>query len=180
MRREQGVGKARQCIAWMVGTVFFMISSTTGSSLFAEGSHDPHALRATVIASARFTAVLVAPAILVAAVLGHEILSVFGPAYSRHGYVLLLILAVSAIPDAVSNLYIPLLRVRNRLRSAAALTICMALFSVVVGWIVAPNLGLVGIGAAWGLGQTLGGVWVVWDVLRSRRRPTLGAITPDC
>ncbi|MGO9959042.1 MAG: lipopolysaccharide biosynthesis protein [Solirubrobacteraceae bacterium] len=167
-------------IAWMVGNVFFMISSTTGSSLFAEGSHDPEALRAKVIASARFTAALVAPAILVAAVLGREILTVFGPAYASHGYLLLLILAVSAIPDAVSNLYIPLLRVRNRLRSGAALTVGMAMFSVVAGWIVAPDLGLIGIAAAWGVGQTLGGGWVAWDILRSQRRRARGASAADC
>jgi O-antigen/teichoic acid export membrane protein len=167
-------------IAWMVGGVFFMISSTTGSSLFAEGSHDPAALRAKVISSARFTSALVAPAILFAAVFGHGILALFGPAYSHRGFTLLLILAVSAIPDAVSNLYVPVLRVRNRLRAGAALTVGMALFSVIAGWIVAPSLGLAGIGAAWGVGQTLGGVWVVWDVLRTRRRRAPRAIAAGC
>jgi O-antigen/teichoic acid export membrane protein len=167
-------------IAWMVGGMFFMISSTTGSSLFAEGSHDPAALRAKVISSARFTSALVAPAILFAAVFGHGILALFGPAYSHRGFTLLLILAVSAIPDAVSNLYVPVLRVRNRLRAGAALTLGMALFSVIAGWIVAPSLGLAGIGAAWGVGQTLGGVWVVWDVLRTRRRRAPRAIAAGC
>jgi O-antigen/teichoic acid export membrane protein len=167
-------------IAWMVGGVFFMISSTTGSSLFAEGSHDAQALRAKVLASARFTAALVTPAILFAALFGHEILALFGPDYARRGYTLLLILALSAIPDAITNLYLPVLRVRNRLRAGATVTVGMALFSVVVGWIVAPDLGLAGIGGAWGVGQALGGAWVAWDVLRSRRRPAPGANTADC
>jgi O-antigen/teichoic acid export membrane protein len=50
-------------------------------------------------------------------------------------------------------------------------TIGMTLFSVVAAWIVAPELGLVGIGAAWGTAQVLGGAWVAWDIVRSRRRP---------
>ena len=157
-------------ITWMVGGIFFMISSSIGSSLFAEGSNDPAAIAVAARSSVRFTALLLAPAMAVVFVAGESILGLFGPDYAAHGTHLLWILAVAAIPDAITNLYVPVLRVRRRLRSAALLTMGMALATIAAAWIVAPSLKLVGIGVVWLLGQALGSAWVAWDILAARRR----------
>ena len=150
-------------ITWMVGGLFFMISSSVGSSLFAEGSADPERLGAAARASARFTAMLLVPAMLVALVAGRWILSLFGSAYADHGTELLWVLALAAIPDAITNIYGPVLRVRRRLRAAGLMTMGMALVALTGAWILAPSLGLVGIGAIWLTSQLLGSVWVAWD-----------------
>jgi 2-polyprenyl-3-methyl-5-hydroxy-6-metoxy-1,4-benzoquinol methylase len=150
-------------ITWMVGGIFFMISSSIGSSLFAEGSNHPDRLITTARSSVRFTTMLLAPAMLFVFVAGKWILSIFGPAYAAHGTYLLWILAVAAIPDAITNIYVPVLRVRHRLRAAGVLTMGMALSTIVGAWIVAPTLKLEGIGAIWLAGQAAGSLWVAWD-----------------
>jgi O-antigen/teichoic acid export membrane protein len=162
-------------MTWMIGGVFFMISGTIGSALFADGMRSPETLVARVRSSARFTAVLAAPAMLVAIVLGYPILSLFGHAYAARGYTLLLILTVCAVPDAITNLYVAVLRVHDRLRACSLLTMGMAAFALVAAWIVAPSTGLVGIGVAWGVSQALGSLWVAWDVLGPGRRPATGS-----
>jgi len=157
-------------ITWMVGGIFFMISSSIGSSLFAEGSNDPTAIATAARSSARLTALLLLPAMLLVFVAGGWILGLFGPAYAAHGTHLLWILALAAIPDAITNLYVPVLRVRQRLRSAALLTMSMAAATIAAAWLVAPSLKLVGIGVVWLLGQAIGSAWVAWDIFAVRRR----------
>lgn len=150
-------------ITWMVGGMFFMISSSVGSSLFAEGCNHPERLAAATRASARLTVLLLAPAMLVTFIAGHWILSMFGSPYAANGTHLLWIFAIAAIPDAITNLYVPVLRVRRRLRAAGVLTMSMALGTIAGAWIAAPTLKLVGIGVIWLTGQTLGSLWVAWD-----------------
>ncbi len=150
-------------VTWMVGGIFFMISSSIGSSLFAEGSNAPDRIGVALRSSIRLTALLLLPAMLFAFLAGRFILHAFGPAYAVHGTHLLWVLTIAAIFDAITNLYVPVLRVRHRLRAAGILTMSMALGSIIGAWILAPSMGLVGIGLVWCAGQVLGSAWVAWD-----------------
>jgi O-antigen/teichoic acid export membrane protein len=150
-------------VTWMVGGIFFMISSSTGSSLFAEGSNHPDRIGTALRSSIRLTALLLLPAMLFAFLAGGLILRAFGAAYAAHGTHLLWVLTIAAIFDAITNLYVPVLRVRHRLRAAGLLTMSMALGAIIGAWIVAPSMGLVGIGVVWCAGQALGSAWVAWD-----------------
>jgi O-antigen/teichoic acid export membrane protein len=96
-------------------------------------------------------------------VAGKLLLSLFGSAYAANGTHLLWILAIAAIPDAITNIYAPVLRVRQRLLAAGAMTMGMALTALIGAWIVAPTLRLDGIGLVWLASQSLGSVWVAWD-----------------
>jgi len=151
-------------ITWMVGGAFFMISSAIGSALYAEGSNDPAKIGSIARSSVRFTALLLTPAMLIVFATGKWILEIFGSAYSQNGTHLLWVLTLASIPDAITNLYVAVLRVRGRLRAAGCLTMGMAIFTMVAAWIVAPSLKLVGIGVIWLLGQVLGSIWVAWDM----------------
>jgi O-antigen/teichoic acid export membrane protein len=155
-------------ITWMVGGIFFMISSAIGSSLFAEGSNEPSRLHSLTRSSARVTAVMLTPAILVVLAAGEQLLRLFGPDYAQHGTHLLWVLTIASIPDAITNLYVPVLRVRGRLRAAGMLTMGMAAFALGGAWVIAPSGGLTGIGIVWLLAQTLGSAWVALDVLLAR------------
>ncbi len=168
VRLSSGAG-AYFYLTWMVGGVFFMISSAVGSSLFAEGSHQSAGLEEALVASARFTGVLLIPAGILAFVGGREILKLFGAPYASNGTHLLWVLALASLPDAVTNLYVPVLRIRHRLRASAALTMGMAFAAIIGAWLVAPALHLIGVGLVWLLAQSLGAVWVFWDVHRARR-----------
>jgi O-antigen/teichoic acid export membrane protein len=114
------------------------------------------------------TAKLLLPAMITMALLGRYVLGVFGPQYAKAGIGLLLVLTLAAIPDAITNIQVAVLRVERRLRAAAILTCSMALVALIGGWALAPE-GITAIGVAWLAAQSLGSAWVAWD-RRARAR----------
>jgi hypothetical protein len=92
----------------------------------------------------------------------------FGPSYPEHGFTLLMILAISAVPDAITNIYVSVLRVRGRLRFAAVINLTMAVITLGLGWILLPILGIAGGGWAWLIAQSTGSLMVGVDLLISR------------
>jgi O-antigen/teichoic acid export membrane protein len=152
-----------------VGSFFFMVSSAVAVSLFAEGSHAvdnlPHKVRVT----AAISGMLIGPAMLVCFLGGHYILLVFGSSYAQHGVTLLMIYAASAVPDAITNIYVSVLRVQRRLRFAAWLQLSMAALTWALAWIWLPVLGIVGVGWAWLIAQVAGSLVAGVDVIRIRR-----------
>lgn len=153
---------------WMLGAMFFMVSNAVATSLFAEASHNPSALGRKLRSSIKVTSLCLAPAMFVAFVAGREILSLFGPGYAQHSLILLWVLTASAIPDAVTNLYVSVLRVQKRLRAAAILNIGMASLTILLAWILLPVLGLLGAGVAWILGELAGCLYAGVDLLIQR------------
>jgi O-antigen/teichoic acid export membrane protein len=157
-------------MTWMLGGAFFMISSAIGSSLFAEGSNEPEALRARMRSAAKLVALLLTPAMLVMLIAGDRVLGVFGADYAAAGSTLLVLLTLSAVPDAITNLSVARLRVERRLGFAGALTIGMALTALAGSWLLLPSLGIAGAGWAWLGAQSLGSVAVAVDALARRAR----------
>ena len=80
---------------------------------------------------------------------GRFILGLFGPDYAQHSYVLLALLAVSEIPDAITNVYISVLRVELRFRAAAVLNNGMGLGAIVLGTLYACIA--IGFSLVWGV-----------------------------
>jgi O-antigen/teichoic acid export membrane protein len=156
-------------VAWMLGGVFFMVSSTVASSLFAEGRHAPDDVARRIRESVRYCALILAPLMIVVAVLSDPLLSLFGNEYSDNGRTLLLILIVAAIPDAITNIYLAALRIEDRLATAAVLTMGMAGVATVAAAILVGSAGLSGLGIAWLLAQCLGTVFVAIDLVHKRR-----------
>lgn len=155
-------------LTWSVGAIFFMVSPAISTALFAEGSHGEN-LKHNVMLSARFTAVVLGPAILVTVIFSHQILTIFGLKYAEHGSTLLVLLAFAAIPDAITNIAVSVLRVRNQLLSAAYLNLSMAAIAVGLSWLLLPHFGILAPGIAWTAGQSAGSVVVGVDSLRHRR-----------
>ncbi len=143
---------------WMVGGVFFIISPAVAGSLFAEGSHTARDLRRKVRSSLRIIGALLAPAMLFYFVAGRFILGAFKPEYASHGVVLLDILIVAAVPDAITNVYVSVLRVNKKLRHAAFLNLAMAAVTLVIAWVTLPSQGIAGAGWAWLIGQIAGSI----------------------
>ena len=154
---------------WMVGTIFFMVSSSVATALFSEGSHTTYDLMRKVRASALIICILLCPILLVLFLWGRAILSIFGSSYAQHGLLLLMLLMVGAIPDGITNIYVSLLRVQRRLRSAALLNLGMALLALALAWILLPILGVAGAGWSWLIAQSCGSLVVGIDALYSRR-----------
>ena len=108
-------------ITWMLGSVFFIISPAVSAGLFVEGAANPsdipHLARKCVLVVAG----LLALPMIVYLAGGQLILGLFGADYVTHGYSLLLLLTASAIPDAITNIAVAVLRVTGRMRAALAL-----------------------------------------------------------
>jgi O-antigen/teichoic acid export membrane protein len=156
-------------LTWSVGAIFFMVSPAISTALFAEGSHGER-LRDSVKFSARLIAIVLGPAILITFLFSYQILLIFGPQYAKHGSTLLVLLAFAAIPDAITNIAVSVLRVRKQLSSAAFLNLSMAAIAVGLSWLLLPHFGILAPGIAWTAGQSAGSVAVGVESLRHRRR----------
>jgi O-antigen/teichoic acid export membrane protein len=154
---------------WMLGSIFFIVSPAMAWGLFAEGSHRHDELGRIVRHAAALIGVLLAPLMVAFLVGGKLILSVFGPAYARSGHVLLLALVFSAIPDAITNLFVAVRRVTGRLGQAVALNCSMAATTIALAWVLLPRVGIAGGGWALLGAQTLGALYVCGRLVKDRR-----------
>ncbi len=150
---------AYMTLTWMLGNAFFTVSPSVSSALFVQGRWNPEHLRKATIKATKLIAVLLVPVGLILAAAGHFILGFFGPAYAHYGYPLLLVLLISAIPDAITNVRVGRLRAQGRLATGARLNAGMAIVSIGLAWILIPHVGIVGVGIAWLIAQTTGSIW---------------------
>jgi len=142
-------------ITWMIGSVFFMVSPSISQALFAESVRDDAGLRPTVVKAFRIAAFLLIPAIVVMVAGGKLILAIFGQPYVSAGYGLLVLLAISAMPDAVSNVAVAICRATNRLGYSASINLGILAVTVVSAWLLMPRFGLLGVGIGWLAAQVL-------------------------
>ena len=143
-------------VTWMMGSVFFLVSPSVATAVFAESVRANASLRNEVAKAMKIIAVLLIPAILVMIAGGRIILGLFGASYAAAGYTLLIVLAISAIPDAISNVAISIWRLSHRLGYAAVLNLGMMVTTLTGAWFLMPPLGITGVGIAWLIAQTLG------------------------
>jgi O-antigen/teichoic acid export membrane protein/CelD/BcsL family acetyltransferase involved in cellulose biosynthesis len=145
-------------ITWMIGSVFFMVSPSISNALFAESVRVGSGLRATVGKAFRVTSFLQLPAIVVMVAGGKLILGIFGHAYADDGYGLLIVLAVSAMPDAVSNIAVAVCRATGQLGYSVAINVGQLVVTLAAAWLLMPRFGLLGVGLGWLGAQVLGAI----------------------
>ncbi|MDT5080773.1 MAG: hypothetical protein QOJ80_5410 [Mycobacterium sp.] len=148
-------------ITWMLGSVFFIISPAVSAALFVEGAADQFAMGSLVRRCILIVSALLALPVVVYLVAGRLILSLFGQDYVEHGLLLLLLLTLSAVPDAVTNIAVAMLRVTGRMRTALLLNGAMLVACVGAAWFVLPLTGIVGAGTCWLASQSVGAAWVL-------------------
>ena len=166
-------------ITWMMGAVFFTISPSVSSAVFAEGVRVGSNLRSVVAKALRVIAVLLAPAMVFMIVGGRFILGLFGASYAAAGYGLLILLAISAMPDAVSNVAVVICRVTQRLGYSTALNLGILGTTLVGAWVLMPPLGIAGVGVAWLGAQSFGAVASLPVYAQLRKPVVLSALTPS-
>jgi O-antigen/teichoic acid export membrane protein len=145
-------------ITWMLGAVFFMVSPSVAAAVFAEGVRAHSDLRSVVAKALRVIAVLLALPVVIMIVGGKLILGLFGASYAAAGYGLLILLAISALPDAVSNVAVVVCRVTQRLGYSTTLNLSILVMTVIGAWVLMPPLGIAGVGVAWLGAQTIGAI----------------------
>jgi O-antigen/teichoic acid export membrane protein len=164
---------------WMLGTLFGMVSVSVAQSLFAEGAHADTPLLHSMNRSIRIILVLLAPLMALFILFGGFILGIFGEKYPAQGLTLLHVLTLATIPDAITSVYISILRVQERLREAAILNIIMAVIVLAFSWVFLPSMGIAAVGWGWFASQVAGTIIAGCDYFVTRRnRPQLWAERP--
>jgi O-antigen/teichoic acid export membrane protein len=156
-------------ITWMLGLAFFMVSPSVATAVFAEGVRSNSDLPTVVMKALRVIAILLIPAIGLMTLGGHHILGLFGAPYAASGYTLLVLLAASSVPDAVSNVAVAVFRVTGHLAYSSALNLGILVATLSGSWVLMPRFGIAAVGAAWFAAQGLGAFACLPAYLRLRR-----------
>jgi len=164
---------------WMMAGIFLIIAPAVSQSLFAEGVHNPHELMVKARSALALIGAILVPGIVAIFVLGGPLLSAFGPAYEQHAEGLLRLVLVASIADAITQLYVAVLRVEQRLRTAAALNLGMGAGTVLLSWAFLPRLGINAVGWSFLAMQLCGCVFVAFDVRRPRPVPAGPMVAPE-
>lgn len=154
---------------------FTMGSYAVSMSLFAEGSHAADDLPRKVRSSILFIGMIIGPGMLFCLLAGRYILLLFGPDYAQHGLTLFIIYVLSTVPDSITNVYLTVLRVQNRLRFAGLLNVIMGILTLVLTWELLPRLGIAGAGWAFLISQSVGSLVAGVDFIRIRRHQRLSS-----
>ena len=143
-------------MAWLVGSTCFMVAPMVCASLLTEGSRDEGDLSDKVRRASLLIGALLLPPAFLYLLAGRRVLSLFGDGFSDGGGLVLAFVVLAAAPNAALNVSISVLRVRERLRAAAAASLLGGCSSLAVSAALLPSMGAPGAGAGWFVGQLAG------------------------
>ncbi|MCP9275286.1 oligosaccharide flippase family protein [Mycolicibacterium sp. CAU 1645] len=166
--RLSAVDNAYFYTTWMIAGLLFVVSDAVSQSLFAEGVHRKGTV-SIYTSAARLIGVVLAIGIGSVLIFGERVLSTFGTAYASNGLTLLYIAVAASVPDAVTNVYVGILRVQRRLAAAATLNLAMGALTIGIAWFLLPQLGIEAVGWSFLAGQAFGCAYVMIDSLIQRR-----------
>jgi O-antigen/teichoic acid export membrane protein len=134
-------------MALLISGPFFSVSASVSFSLLANCADRPERLRAQGRRAVRLIVVLLVVPVVVTCLLASRVLGLFGADYAQHSLLLILLL-VAAIPDAVINLTVAILRVQRRLVAVAAVTVTGSTMIICGALVLMPYLGIAAAGWA--------------------------------
>ena len=165
-------------VTWLLGGLCFMISPAVSQALLADASRDPDQIAAKTRLASYVSAAILAVPILIYLVASRPVLDLFGSKYAQHGHWLLVILAISSVPDLVTNIAVARYRVFERLRMAAVVNVSIAVVTIVGTVLLLHRYGIDGAGWAWTMGQLVGCAIFAIDVVSLRNRARRARSTP--
>lgn len=140
-------------IVMMIGNVLYAVPWAVARALFAEGSHDHHALIQNIKKTVAVIAGAIVPAILVLVFFGDIALSLFGNAYAMEGKVLLAYIAVAAVPLSFLSILESCFRVSRASSWLMVINAWLACSILGLAYMLVPY-GLLYVGVAWLVGYT--------------------------
>lgn len=156
-------------LTWLLGGLCFTAAPAVCQAMLP--THPADLRKSTRQAGLIILAVLTVPmlAIFLAA---RDILSLFGPGYARYGAGVLVLLAISAIPDGLINIAITRWRIQETLRPAAAVTSIVAVIALALalGPMRASHHSIFLMGFPWMLAQGGGCLFIAARFLIQRRQ----------
>ena len=155
-------------IVWQIAYALYLVVNGMGQSMVAHIAADTDRLEAARRSMIRKAMVLLVPAVLVLSAGAYPLLSLFGPHYADEGSLLLALLALSAIPNAITWTAVWAARVRRDGRVLFGLPAATTTAVIAGSWFLMPVMGINGTGVAWLGAQSVAAAGVL--LVRARRR----------
>jgi O-antigen/teichoic acid export membrane protein len=142
-------------MAWQITLSLYQIPVAMGQSLVAHAAADQAGLERYHREALRHSLQLLVPAVAVIVVAAPWLLAVFGDVYADRGTPALRLLALSALPQAITALAVSKRRVQRRMRAVVALLSGLGLLVLGLAVLLVPLIGIAGVGLAWLVAQTV-------------------------
>ncbi len=137
-------------VAWQITYALYLVASAMGKSMVAHSAAgDSAAIERARRGMDRKAMTLILPGAVAVAVGSYLILSVFGSRYAEGGAGVLALLALSAIPNVVTNSALWEARVRRRRAVQFGLPAAISAVVIAASLLLLPAVGIVGVGWAW-------------------------------
>lgn len=143
-------GAAVYGVAWQITYSLYLVASAMGKSMVAHSAAgDDDVIARARRGMDRKAMTLVLPGAVAVALGSSLVLSVFGSRYAEGGAVVLALLALSAIPNVITNSALWEARVRRRRAVQFGLPAAISAVVIAATLLLLPVLGIVGVGWAW-------------------------------
>lgn len=149
--------------AWMIAAVLGLVASGMANSFTAETAADRRRVGPNSRAILRTMGLLLIPAALVVGLAAPLVLRVFGESYAREGAAVLRVLALAVAPLLVNTWYVSYLRVVGHTRKLIAVRVIGTLVLVLFAWAGLTYFGIVGVGIAWLVSQSVVAAYALFD-----------------
>ncbi|OZM84110.1 lipopolysaccharide biosynthesis protein [Pseudonocardia sp. MH-G8] len=163
-------GAAVYGMAWQITYSLYLVASGMGKSMVVHSAAgDSAAIERARRGMDRKTITLVLPGAVVAALGSYLILSVFGSTYAENGALLLALLALSAIPNVVTNSALWEARVRRNRAVQFGLPAATSAAVIVGTLVLVPAMGITGAGWAWLAAQSVAAAVILLHRRKAQR-----------
>ncbi len=149
------VATAYFSLSWNIALALYLASANMGASLVVEAAADDTKIGIYSYRTLVHTLGLILPVAGVLLVGAPEVLRPFGERYAAGGTTVLRLLALSAIPNVINTVYVSVARLQRRTWNVV---VVMGLLFVILMALSIPMLGsvgIVGVGWAWLISQTI-------------------------
>jgi O-antigen/teichoic acid export membrane protein len=163
-------GAAVYGMAWQITYALYLVASGMGKSMVAHSAGgDSAAIERARRGMDRKAITLVLPGAVVVAIGSYLILSVFGSTYAETGTFLLALLALSAIPNVVTNSALWEARVRRHRAVQFGLPAATSAAVIAGTLVLIPVTGITGAGWAWLAAQSVAAAAILLHRRRAQR-----------
>ncbi|MCW2716429.1 phosphotransferase [Pseudonocardia sp.] len=142
-------------IVWTIAQALYLVAAGMAQSMVAHSAVDLDGTDAARRQMVRRALTLVVPAVAVLALGAPWVLALFGPRYAHDGEAVLVLTALSAIPNVITAAEIAAARVRQRVLVQFGVPSAIAVVVIGLAWALLPRLGVTAVGLAWLLGQVV-------------------------
>jgi O-antigen/teichoic acid export membrane protein len=142
-------GAATYGVIWQIGFGLYLVAIGMGKSMVTHAAGDPGKAERARRGMERKALTLIVPAVVVIVVGAHPLLSLFGRAYAESGSVLLVLLALSAIPHVVTASTTWAARIHRNTAVLVGLPAATSVAVITTTLVLVPVIGVAGAGWAW-------------------------------